>query len=43
MNKAIARGALARALETPIPTDLREALAERTNERNQGGEPSGQE
>jgi predicted RNA-binding protein YlxR (DUF448 family) len=43
MNRAIDRGALARALETPIPTDLREALAAGTNERIQGGEPSGKE
>jgi uncharacterized protein len=41
--RAFERDALARALETPIPAGLREALAIAANERIQGGEPSGQE
>jgi predicted RNA-binding protein YlxR (DUF448 family) len=43
VTRAFERGALARALETYIPADLREALATAANERIQGGEPSGQE
>jgi hypothetical protein len=43
VTRAFERGALARALETYIPADLREALATAANERIRGGEPSGQE
>jgi predicted RNA-binding protein YlxR (DUF448 family) len=43
ITRAIERGALARALETTIPPELREELMAGTNEHNQGGVPSGQE
>lgn len=43
MTKAIERGALARALETTIPTDLRETLTAGTTTRIEGGELSGKE
>jgi predicted RNA-binding protein YlxR (DUF448 family) len=40
IDKAIAKGALTRALKTPLPTDLREALAgsiEPMNTTTEGG------
>jgi predicted RNA-binding protein YlxR (DUF448 family) len=43
ITTAIDRGALARALETTLPADLRVTLAAGTTERIQGGEPSGKE
>jgi predicted RNA-binding protein YlxR (DUF448 family) len=43
IEKAIERGALARALDTTIPPALREELMVGANERIQGGVPSGKE
>jgi uncharacterized protein len=43
ITRAIERGALARALEAPIPPELREELMAGTNERIEGGVANGQE
>jgi predicted RNA-binding protein YlxR (DUF448 family) len=43
LTRAFERGVLARALETTIPADVRDALIAGTNDRIQGGEPSGKE
>jgi predicted RNA-binding protein YlxR (DUF448 family) len=43
INKALERGALARALETTIPVDLRGALIAEVHDRLQGGGEIGKE
>ena len=43
ITRAIERGALARALETTIPPQLREELMAGTNQRIEGGVANGQE